>query len=70
MIAIPDEDWTVFQQMETSEIVAVLKMLARNVHLPAFRKHPQGPKKPQPKRISSKKTPHVSTARIIANRKK
>jgi len=44
MIAIPDEDWTVFQQMETSEIVAVLKMLARNVHLPAFRKHPQGPK--------------------------
>lgn len=70
MIAIPDEDWTVFQQMETSEIVAVLKMLARNVHLPAFRKHPRGPKKPQPKRISSKKTPHVSTARIIANRKK
>lgn len=70
MIAIPDEDWTVFQQMETSEIVAVLKMLARNVHLPAFRKHPRGPKKPRPKRISSKKTPHVSTARIIANRKK
>ena len=70
MIAIPDEHWVVFREMEVSEIVAVLKMLARNVHLPAFRKHPRGPKKPQPKRKSSKKTPHVSTAKIIANRKK
>ncbi len=70
MIAVPDEHWTVFQQMETSEIVTVLKMLARHVYLPAFRKHPRGPKKPQPKRKKSKKTPHVSTARIIANRKK
>ncbi len=70
MIAIPDENWTVFQQMETSAMVAVLKMLARNVYLPAFRKHPRGPKKPQPKRISCKNTPHVSTARIIADRKK
>lgn len=70
MIAVPDENWTVFQQMETSEIVAVLKMLARNVYLPAFRKHPREPKKPQPKKKSSKKTPHVSTDRIIDNRKK
>jgi hypothetical protein len=69
-IAIPDDHWVVFRQMETSEIVAVLIMLARNVYLPAFQKHPRGPKKPQPKRKSSKKTPHVSTAKIIDSRKK
>jgi len=69
-IAIPDDHWVVFRQMETSEIVAVLIMLARNVYLPTFQKHPCGPKKPQPKRKSSKKTPHVSTAKIIDSRKK
>jgi hypothetical protein len=70
MIAIPDEHWTVFQQMETSELVTILKMLADKVNMSAFRKHPRGPKKPQPKRKSCKKSPHVSTARIIAIRKK
>jgi hypothetical protein len=60
----------VFQQMETSELVTILKMLADKVNMSAFRKHPRGPKKPQPKRKSCKKSPHVSTARIIADRKK
>jgi hypothetical protein len=70
MIAIPDEHWTVFQQMETAELVSVLRELSENVNMSAFRKHPRGPKKPQPKRKSCKRTPHVSTARIIAERKK
>jgi hypothetical protein len=48
----------------------VLKELAANVKLSAFRKHPRGPKKPRPKRKGCKNTPHVSTAKILAQRTK
>ncbi len=70
MIAIDYDHWVVFQQMTPTKLVKILKALAANVKLSAFRKHPRGPKKPQPKRISCKNTPHVSTAKIIARRKK
>jgi hypothetical protein len=70
MIAIPYEQWIVFQRMEPTELVTILKQLSANVKLSAFRKHPRGPKKPQPKRKSCKKSPHVSTAKILAERKK
>ena len=70
MIAIPKKEWIVFRQYTQAEIVKLLKQLATNVKLSAFRKHPRGPKKPAPKRISDPKHPHVSTARLIASRKK
>ena len=70
MIAIDHDHWFVFQQMSASKLVKVLKVLAENVKLSAFQKHPRGPKKPQPKRISSKNIPHVSTAKILAQRNK
>ncbi len=70
MIAIDDAHWVVFQQMTALKLSKILKELAANVRLSAFQKHPRGPKKPQPKRKSSKNTPHVSTARILAQRSK
>lgn len=70
MIAIPDENWIEFQTMSTPELVAVLKMLSKTVKLSRFKKHQRGPKKQQPKRKPCKGSPHVSTARIIAARKK
>ena len=70
MIAIAEEEWVVFRQYTQAELVKLLKQLATNVRLSAFRKHPRGPKKPAPKRISDPKHPHVSTARLIASRKK
>jgi IS4 transposase len=70
MIAIPDEDWAVFRHVANSELLTMLRGLSVKVKLSAFRKHPRGPKKPAPKRISSKKHPHVSTAKILAARKK
>jgi len=70
MIAIPDENWTVFRHMTNSELLLVLKKLSAKVNLSKLRKHRRGPKKPAPERISSKKHPHVSTAKILANRKK
>ncbi|OQY12095.1 MAG: hypothetical protein B6I30_05545 [Desulfobacteraceae bacterium 4572_187] len=70
MIAIDDAHWCVFQQMTPVKLVRVLKELAATVKLSAFRKHPRGPKKPRPKRKSCKNKPHVSTAKILAQRTK
>jgi hypothetical protein len=70
MIAIEHDHWILFQQMPPSKFIKLLKMLAANVKLSAYKKHPRGPKKPQPKRIHSKNRPHVSTAKLIARRKK
>lgn len=70
MMTIEEAHWIVFQQMTALKLSKILKELAVNVRLSAFQKHPRGPKKPQPKRKGSKNTPHVSTARILAQRSK
>lgn len=70
LIAIAEEQWFVFRQMTESELVELLRDLARNVNLRRFRKTPRGPKKPAQERKSDPKHPHVSTARLLANRKK
>jgi len=68
MIAIPDKHWQVFGRMDTHELADVLQILATNVKLRKYKKHPRGPKKTQPKRTYDKKHPHVSTFRLIAAR--
>jgi IS4 transposase len=68
-VALPAQDWHVFRTLPLTEFVAFLLTLAQNVRLARFRKHPRGPKKPQPKRSYDPKHPHVSTARLIAARK-
>jgi hypothetical protein len=68
MIAIDDKHWIVFRNMPPAKLVKVLRQLAGNVKLAAFRKHPRGPKKPRPKRKSDRDTPHVSTAKILSQR--
>lgn len=65
MIAIAAVHWQVFVTMSDAEFADTLQQLAQKVYLPAFRKHPRGPKKPPPKRQGSKKQPHVSTARLL-----
>jgi Transposase DDE domain len=70
MIAIPEEEWLVFRRLGVAEWALVLRELAGRVQLEKFQKHPRGPKKPQPKRKSERRKPHVSTARLLAERKK
>jgi len=55
--------------MEWKRTIKLLKMLSQKVKLSRFKKHPRGPKKPKPKRVFAPKHPHVSTAKLIANRK-
>jgi hypothetical protein len=68
MIAIPEEEWRVFSRMRPAEMVATLQELAQKVRLEAYRKSPRGPKKPRPKRESTTKSPHVSTAKLLRKR--
>ena len=70
LIAIPEEDWRTFRTLTESQFVQLLRELTERINLRRFRKHPRGPKKPNPKRISNPKQPHISTARVIANQKK
>ena len=56
--------------MAPAESARVLVKLAEAVRLPAYQKHPRGPKKPKPKKHSGAKIKHVSTAKILAGRQK
>lgn len=66
MIAVPAKRWEVFRRLDEKQLTNLLKELADKIDLKRFRKHPRGPKKPQPKKISGAKSKHVSTARILA----
>jgi hypothetical protein len=70
MIAIPEDEWVEFREMAPLELAGVLMELARAVRLPAYRKHPRGPKVPQPKRQSGEKIKHVATSKILSERQK
>ena len=51
------------------DMVAILRELAQQVRLKAYRKSSRGPKKPQPKREGHATSSHVSTAKRLRNRK-
>ena len=68
-VAWPAQDWQVFPTLPLTAFVAFRRTRAHHVRLARFRKHPQGPKKPQPKRSYDPQHPHVAPARLIAARK-
>jgi hypothetical protein len=70
MIAISVDEWKEFRLLTQRQFITILKKLSKKVKLSRFLKHPRGPKKPVAKRKSDPKHPHVSTARIIAGRKR
>jgi hypothetical protein len=70
MIAVPPPEWTRhFASLTPGELASMLKTLAAKIRPERFRKNIRSPKKPPPKRSSAKHHPHVSTARILAQRK-
>jgi hypothetical protein len=70
MIALAAERWEVFRELSLSQLAGILKELAGRVRLAVFRKHRRGPKKKPPQRSRDAKKKHVSTARILVQRKK
>jgi hypothetical protein len=70
MIAIPADKWTkTFAHLTAHQLAILLKQLAANIRLDQFLKNTRGPKKPPPKRKSAKHAPHVSTQRLLEQRK-
>jgi IS4 transposase len=68
-LAVPPEQWEVFAKMSPGQFAGTLVELARKMDLRRYRKHPRGPKKKRPPQKSGRRIKHVSTARILAQRK-
>jgi len=69
MVALPSDEWVVFQHMSITEYAAFLKQLARNVDFERYPKAHRGTKKAKPKRHYDPEHPHVSVAKILLARK-
>ena len=69
IIAIPEEEWVVFHGLSPDAMSQLLRDLAGKVRLTSYRKQRRGPKRPQPRRESGAKATHVSTAKLLQNRK-
>ena len=69
MIAIPAPHWALFRALSTPEFANVLHELAASVQLAKYQKHPRGPKKAPPERIGYQNGKHVSTAKLLAQRR-
>jgi IS4 transposase len=69
MIAIPEQHWRRFADAEVSDLARTLLDLARQAHLPRYKKSPRGPKKPKPRRTRFAKAKHIATSRLLADEK-
>lgn len=69
MIAIPEPEWDVFYAMNKADLAAILIELARGVRLQAIRKSPRSPNKPRSQGKKPARKGHVSTAKLLMNRK-
>lgn len=70
MIVLPAEFWhRRFSGQSPAEMARFLRQAAALVRLSAFRKHPRGPKKKPPSKMNKKNRGHVSTARILKQRR-
>ena len=70
MIVLPREFWQErFDRLTAQEMAKFLVQTAKHVRLSRFKKHPRGPKKPPDSKMNKTKRTHVSTARILKQRK-
>jgi hypothetical protein len=69
MVAVPPEQWLVFQDFSDAQLARVLREIAGHVSLHRYRKTSRGPKKPPPQRRRYKNGEHIATSKVIAERK-
>jgi hypothetical protein len=68
-IAVPDSYWTEnYATLSAAQLARELVRIAKTVTLSRYRKHKRGPKK-SAKTMNKKRRNHVSTARVLANRR-
>jgi hypothetical protein len=69
-IAVPDESWELYRAMPLRTFAKAMTKLAHRVKLTRYPKSKRGPKKPQPRKKSGRRNHHISTARVLAKRRK
>ena len=67
MIAVPQQEWVIFDRMSMETFAHTLQQLANKVNLAKFKKHKRGPKKARSKPNQNSNQPHVSTAKLLKN---
>jgi hypothetical protein len=70
MIALPPEQWQDLRSLSLTQFSALLQDWAGSVNLEAFTSSKRKPKKTQPKPPYDPRHPHVSTPRLLAEKKK
>lgn len=70
MVVLDDSDFDYLRDMTTADFAAEMCSVARHVDIDRYRKSTRGPKKPVKKKPPNKNRTHVSTAKILAERKK
>jgi IS4 transposase len=65
-VALEASIWAPFQTMSADEVARKLLEYAAHVRFSSFKRTPRGPKKPVPRRTKHATSPHVSTARLLA----
>lgn len=68
-LAIPESYWQKLASMTRQEFLAWMKEVIRATNFAKYKSHPRAKKKPPPKKQSGKTRPHVSTQRLIEQRK-
>lgn len=69
MIALPPEEWTAFRTMSVKQFAAELKKIAAHMDLSYYRKSKRGPKKPPPTMDQYRNGGHVSTYKLLRDKK-
>jgi hypothetical protein len=69
-IALPAQAWTIFHEISTEEMANLLWEWAGFIRLSRYPKSKRGPKRTPPPREHDPKKPHVSTARLLASRRR
>lgn len=70
MIALPPACWHRFAHLTPAELAVILRELAGRVSMQRYRKSRRGPKKPPPPRGTYKNGGHVSTHKLLQEKRK
>lgn len=69
MIALPPVNWTIFRDLSVAQFAAQLKAMAAQMDLDLYRKSKRGPKKPPPPKNQYRNGGHVSTHKLLRDKK-
>jgi hypothetical protein len=69
-VVLDPADRSELRTLSVADFAACLRTLAAWANLRKYRKQARGPKKPASKRVHNPRQPHVSVARVLAEREK